>query len=139
MLSFHRYIFRISRKQDSLTRPKLDELGLGLGQPRILNAIDRLGSPCQAALARELDIDPAAVSRSVEILKRNGFVEQVSADGRSNAVTNTEKGRIVLAKWKEHIAEIDALETKGLSSDELETLLSLLDRVYRNIMEACGE
>ena len=60
---FHMLLYRAFHAQRSRLRPRLRELGLGPGQPKLLSYLDRHGPCRQKELADYFEVDPAAVSR----------------------------------------------------------------------------
>ena len=72
--TFHMLLYRAMHAQRSYLRPCLRELGLGTGQPKLLRFLSSHG-PCRPKeIADYFEIDPAAVSRMLDVLEKGGFV-----------------------------------------------------------------
>lgn len=115
-------------------------LGLGPGQPRMLSYIG-VHAPCtRADLAAHYRIDPAAVTRMLDTLERNGFIASVparpGADRRKKAVELTERGCATLGLWDVACAQADEIMTEGFTPTERAQLSDLLERVCRNLAKA---
>ena len=61
--TFHMLLYRAFHAQRNFLRPSLGELGLGPGQPKLLNYLMNRGPCRQRELADYFEIDPAAVCR----------------------------------------------------------------------------
>ena len=81
---FHMKIFRLFHAQRAELRPMGAALGLGAGQPKLLNYLSVHGSCMQKELADYFEVDPAAISRMLAALERGGFRNTVM-----NAVTES--------------------------------------------------
>ena len=80
--TFHMLLYRAFHAQRNFLRPSLGELGLGPGQPKLLNYLMNRGPCRQRELADYFEIDPAAVCRMLDCLQKSGFVTR-RADGQS--------------------------------------------------------
>lgn len=87
----------ITRVYDDALRP----LGLRSTQLNILVATARLGVARPADLCDRLQIETSTLSRNVERMKTNGWLEVVDdADGRAQPIRLTRKGRGLLERAK---------------------------------------
>jgi DNA-binding MarR family transcriptional regulator len=89
------------------------------------------GRSTVSELARELAVDPAAVTRLVAELTRLGLVERESdaADGRRRPVVLTDEGRRRMAELHAVLHEHEARLTAGLDPEEIETATKVLRAV----------
>ena len=102
----------ITRIYDDALRP----LGLRASQLNILVATARLGVARPAELCQRLQLEVSTLSRNVERMKANGWLEVVPADdGRAQPFRLTRKGRSLLErakpKWDE--AQVQAKDLLG--------------------------
>ena len=86
------------------------------------------GRSTVSALARELAVDPAAVTRLVAGLTRLGLVERESdaRDGRRRPVVLTDEGRRRMADLHALLHERESALTEGLDAREIETAMRVL-------------
>ena len=118
----------ITRVYDDALRP----LGLRSTQLNILVATARLGVARPADLCDRLQIETSTLSRNVERMKTNGWLEVVDdADGRAQPIRLTRKGRALLErakpKWDTAQEEVKDL----LGDHAFDTIDEVAQRVCR--------
>ncbi|MCA8913781.1 MAG: winged helix-turn-helix transcriptional regulator [Planctomycetes bacterium] len=94
----------------------LRNVGLTSAQMTILVALEHTGGVQPAALCDALKLDKSTLSRNVDRMERNGWIEkQPGADARSHSLQLTEAGRAKFAEaipyWR--VAQAAAEETLG--------------------------
>ena len=133
---FHMLIYRAFHAQRSYLRPSVTELGLGTGQPKLLTYLAKRGPCSQKELAAYFEIDPAAVSRMLDALKRNGFVDRLPGnDRRGGLVQLTDEGRRVQGAWSNRCEEMEQTLLQGFSEAERTAFAEYLSRAYRNLKQ----
>ncbi len=87
----------------------------------------------QAALAKELGVAGPSVLKLVDALEGAGWIRRVEVEGdrRRYSLEITEEGQQRLGTLSERLEEYEVRMSAGLSAEERETLMSLLDRVAR--------
>lgn len=78
----------ITALYDDALRPH----GLRVGQLNLLVAIARMGSARAGDLCRFLHMDKSTLSRDVEVLRRNGWLEDNQPGGRTRPLTLSRAG-----------------------------------------------
>jgi DNA-binding MarR family transcriptional regulator len=101
---------RTSRVVTQLFDTALEPTGLRSTQAAILQMIVATNSGSVAELARELAMDPSTLTRNLQPLIREGYVDLVNAPrGRAKLARLTTQGRAkldqVLVHWKQAQAE----------------------------------
>ena len=134
-LTLNQLLFRTFHGKDKMLQPIREELGLGRGQPRVLSYLLSYGTSSQSDIASYLGIDPAAVSRMTEALRKNDFLIRDADEDcrRTNRLELTEKGMEAAKIWTRECQSIDEKLLEGFSSSEKEQLLSLLGKLLGNI------
>lgn len=101
-------------------------------KPLWLLAIGRASTPVE--LARELDMDPGALSRLVERLVAKGLItrERSEADRRVVHLALTAAGREVADHVPHVLAGVNNDFLNGFSRDEWQQLLALVGRMVAN-------
>lgn len=91
----------------------------------------------QLDLAESTHLKPPTVSVTLSKLEADGIVLRTvdPMDLRATKVYLTEKGHEKNAKLHECISNADKIALAGLSEEETETLLSLLERVRNNLAQ----
>ena len=87
-----------------------------------------------AALSRELELDPGAMTRALDRLEAKGLVrrERSTEDRRVVHLVLTDEGRKVARKVPPVMAEVLNSHLKGFSDAEWQQLLGLLGRMVAN-------
>jgi DNA-binding MarR family transcriptional regulator len=87
-----------------------------------------------ASMARDLDVDPAAVTRMFDRLEAKGLVrrERSSTDRRVVQLALTDAGRTVAEKVPPVLVDVLNAHLAGFQPEEFEMLMSLLRRMDAN-------
>jgi DNA-binding MarR family transcriptional regulator len=106
----------INRVITALYDEALRPFGLRISQANILAAIATVGAVRPAQVSRILQIEKSTLSRDVELMKRNGWVQSdPPAGGRNQTVQLTPAGAKLLGKirpsWEQ--AQADARQLLG--------------------------
>ena len=138
--TFHLLLYRAFHAQRSYLYPRLRELGLGPGQPKLLEYLGSHGPCAQRELAEYFEIDPAAVSRMLDTLQKGGFVaRRTDGDHRRDRMELTEKGQAAREAWREACREMEDVMLRGFTREERESLARGLARVYDHLRTERGE
>lgn len=139
--TFYMLLFRTFHAQRNYMRACLAELGIGFGQPKLMNYLDAHGPCKQRAMAEYFEIDRAAVSRMLDSLEKKGLVACRSdrENRRADLVELTEKGRAVIATWRKRCGEMEAKLLSGFSEAERQQFSAFLSRAYSNLRNADDE
>lgn len=124
-----------NRWTSSSSRLYLGQYGVGIGEWRVLATLGAQGSATSLDVVKLVGMDPGAVSRAMRDLERKGYVVPVQGRfiGRNKPYEMTDAGvalfdtlRVTATARAEQLME-------GLSRDEQQTLLSLLQKVHTNL------
>ncbi|MFH1709380.1 MAG: MarR family transcriptional regulator [Planctomycetota bacterium] len=138
-----RWVGMLYRRRDIYFDHQLQPYGIGPGQYRILRILyHRLTAHNEAALnqqaiAREVNLDKAAVTRSLKKLETQGFIRRhrSAEDGREFCVELTPKARrLEDTMWKIRHRWSEILG-KGLTLQEQKTASELMARMAANTDE----
>ena len=132
---FHMLLYRAFHAQRSCLRPWRAALGLGPGQPKLIEYLARSGPCSQRQLATYFEIDPAAVCRTRDALEKGSFVTRsaVKGDRRTGVVELTEKGRSAAAAWQHACGEMEQQLLQGFTPEEAERFAQYLRRARENL------
>ena len=112
-----------------LLRQLTVESGLSGAQFEVLRELALAdGRSTVSALARELGVDPAAISRLVSGLQRDGIVTRMSdeRDGRRRPVVLTEDGRRLMVAFHAEAHKRESALTRALDPQLVETTMQVL-------------
>lgn len=136
----HMRINMLHHLQKSYLRPKAAALSLGPGQPRILSYLAVHGPSTQRDIAAYYHVDAAAVSRMVDIMLKNGFVELVAGeDRRTKVVQLTRTGCKALASWDAACRAFDELAYSAFTPQERKVFDELHHRMAHAVEEGLSQ
>ena len=143
--TFHMLLYRAFHAQRNYLRPCLNQIGLEIGQPKLITYLANHGPCRQRELAEYFEIDSAAVSRMLDSLEKGGFVirRMDEESRRSNVIDLTEKGRQACQEWRGHCRDMENIMLSDFSDEEKARFADYLSRVYQNFRnrkkeDACG-
>ena len=110
----------VTNMYDEALRP----FGLKISQGNILIVTGKIGVACPAQVCEMLQLDISTLSRNLELMRKNGWLEEVPGeDGRSRPFRLTAEGKRLIEKaipaWERAQAA-----ARGLLGDEFITLLN---------------
>jgi DNA-binding MarR family transcriptional regulator len=113
----------INRVITALYDEALRPFGLRISQANILSAIANMGTVRPAEVSRLLRIEKSTLSRDVELMKKNGWVESdPPTGGRNQTVRLTSEGTKLLGRIRPSWEKVQA-EAKLLIGDDGEAAL----------------
>lgn len=107
-------------------------------QTHVLLYLQRHGGQVpQQELADYLRVKPSTAGGVLDRMEEKGLVRRSvnGADARRRLITLTEKGAEQQSLFQQSFLDAEETMTRGLSLEERETLLSLLNRVIQNLKE----
>ena len=134
-------IIGVARLHRVLAGTLLRKVGLHPSQELVMMRLWVEGPQRQADLAKMLGTDSATMTRTVQRLEAGGFVRRVPCehDRRATIVEATPASlgarEDVEASWR----ELEDCVTRGLSEEELASMLSLLGKMQCSLAEAIAK
>lgn len=121
----------LSRRYDRRVR----RLELTRAQCRVLFQLARNEGMNQACLADQLDIEPITLTRLIDRMETAGWVERRNdpADRRAKTLFLTQRAWPILDISWAVAKDVREESLSGLSEEERATLMSLLDRIHKNL------
>lgn len=116
-------------------RPKISEIGLSVGQPKILDFLSRHDGCMQKDLATLCHIEPATISRLLDKMEEDGLITRTAVVGNKRAVS-VSLTPLGCARQKEAVAiriQVEERELGGFSPEEREQFYQYLSRLYHNL------
>jgi DNA-binding MarR family transcriptional regulator len=129
------YFSRIARGMGRIGDMRLRELGFATAQLPVLTALKDGAKLSQTELARWAKVEQPTMAQLLARMERDGIVrrEPDPADRRSSLISLTDQARDNLPAAREILVQGNQDITRGLSDDEVQTLISLLARVLANV------
>jgi DNA-binding MarR family transcriptional regulator len=128
-------LLHLARRYAAEEAHELDELVIGPAQHALLDLVVAQPGISMAFAADYLDVDKAALSRTVRRLVRNGLVVKVRnwSDARVRELHATSTGRAVRWAASPGNETVDARMVVGFSEQELSQLRLFLTRLEANL------
>jgi DNA-binding MarR family transcriptional regulator len=118
---------RISRVITNIYDHEMRSLGVGSAQVSLLATIARLDGASRAEIGRANYQERSTLTRNLALLLKEGWVEELPAEGRSRPIILSEAGRKLLAtaapRWRAAQAEARTL----LGDEGAAALISVAD------------
>lgn len=91
----------------------------------------------QKDIERDFNITRSTVTGNLKLMEKKGYIVRVGVpcDARLKKIILTEEGIRLEEEVREHIRETEELLVKGMTEEEVDTLLSLLERIKKNLNE----
>lgn len=129
------YLSRISRGLTRIGDARLRPLGLATAQLPVLSMLSGGKQLAQAELAKTAKVEQPTMAQLLARMERDGLIrrEPDPRDRRSSLVILTDAARERLPAGRQVLREGNAEMTRGLSAEEVRTLVGLLRRVLDNV------
>ncbi|UKS66026.1 MarR family winged helix-turn-helix transcriptional regulator [Rossellomorea marisflavi] len=130
-----REIGMIARALDSISNIEFKDVDLTKGQYLYVVRICENPGIIQEKVADMIKVDRTTASRAIAKLEASGFIEKVADDHNKKIkkLYPTEKGRSIYPFIKKENDHSNAIALSGLSDEESDALLYLLQRVRENV------
>lgn len=128
-------ISQLHRQNQKKLAGELLPYGIGSGgQPSFLKLILKQPGITQDQMTNELKFDKATTARSVKQLEESGYIERRvdPKDRRSSLLYPTSKALKFAPVLQAILAEINNTLAEGLSAEEIELLVTLLQKINKN-------
>lgn len=89
----------------------------------------------QKDIERDFTITRSTVTGILKIMEKKGYILRttVPEDARLKKLVLTDKGNALLCNVHEHIRETESMMLQGMTEEEVETLICLLDKLKKNL------
>lgn len=116
---------------DALLKPH----GITMSQGWVLVHLWYEDGLTQSQLAHRMEVATVTVSKLIDRLEENGFVERRTntEDRRSNCVFASKAGRNLVKVMTKMITDVDQIASKDVAKEDLETTLRVLAQMRDNL------
>ncbi len=134
MRSVNRHVALLFHMGERFVNRELAETGITSGTAPLLLELRDGGDRNPTGLAVAAGVGKAHVTRSLQTLKRAGYVvvAREPSDGRMLTVSLTEEGRAVAAKAEDAMRAWFDLVSSGIAPDDLDAVDAVLNAFYAN-------
>ena len=134
-------LIRVMRRHHACVERRIGDLGIHHSQHRMLVQLAkrREDIPSQRELAEAMGVSPAAVTATLKKLEKENYVSRsmTDEDNRRNEIRITEQGLSKVVECRTVFETTDRSMFEGFTPEELDTLLSFLARIDKNL-DAAG-
>lgn len=129
------FISRINRAMTRFGDARLKELGFATAQLPVLGALHSGEKRSQIDLARLAKVEQPTMAQLLARMERDGLItrEPDPNDRRSSLISLTLQAQERLPAGREILLQGNRDMTRGLSVEEVEALVSFLERVLANV------
>ena len=133
--SLGRQLSHISRNIRWLIQRDLETIGVGSGQHFFLHLVQRHPGITQNEVSRITDIDKATAAKGLAKLEQRGYLRRIPDrdDRRIRRLYLSEEGEAVMPQIEATLRRVTEVCSTDLSSEELEELFGLLDKVEASL------
>ncbi len=119
----------------NIIESRFREKGLYFGQPPILKYLSENKNATQKEIADFLHVSPPSVATSLKRMEESGLVVRVEnkKDARRNTIKLTKKGKELVEYAENMFMYVDDVTYRGFTEEELEILISFLERMNDNL------
>ena len=124
-----------ARMMKTLLARRLYEFGLYAGQDRIILLLAMKDGQSPGSMAKRLGVKLPTVTKTIARLQEQGFVTKRGShkDQRKLHVFLTKDGHNIVDLIERALEETEREVTGGLDEQEQFTLLTLMDRIHKNL------
>ncbi len=119
----------------NIIESRFREKGLYFGQPPLLKYLSENKNATQKEIADFLHVSPPSVATSLKRMEEAGLVVRVEnkKDARRNTIKLTKKGKELVEYADNMFMYVDDVTYRGFTEEELEILISFLERMNDNL------
>jgi DNA-binding MarR family transcriptional regulator len=124
-----------ARQSRTALASRLLQHGFYAGQDQIMLALADADGQTPGSLAGRLGVRPPTITKTINRLQSQGFVERKSsdADSRQAHVFLTETGRDAIRSIEKSLRKTEKQAFRGMDKKEQKALLKLLHRIESNL------
>jgi Transcriptional regulators len=133
---FIRQLYQTTRIIAKELNRRLGQYELYSSEWTVIASIKEKGTTSQIMLAEYLNIEPAAISKSLVALEKKGLIKrEEGSDKREKMVSLTPKALILYPKWEEIVRQHRRQILNGISDKKLDDLSLILETIFSNAQD----
>lgn len=111
----------------------LEQYGLHSAEWTVIASIKENGVVSQVILAEHLNIEPSAISKSLNALEKKGFIQrEEGSDKREKMVSLTSKALSLYPSWDKIVKQHREQLLQNIPAEKLDDLFSTLKTIFSN-------
>jgi DNA-binding MarR family transcriptional regulator len=127
----------VARLTRTVSAKRLFEQGLYAGQDKIILSLAQENGQTPGALAQKLRVKPPTITKTINRLAAQGFLEKRSSDqdARRTHIFLTPMGEEAIRQIENSLRKVEDQALEGIDREDLKTLRRLLDQIADNLTE----
>jgi MarR family transcriptional regulator, transcriptional regulator for hemolysin len=130
-------IDQTSRIAKHYSQREFDLLGIEITVEQwiVMKVVEEKKGLSQNELAKETNRDPASITRTLDLLQKKGLIirEAIADNRRQHNIMLSKDGIVFVKQNMSLINDMRNVSIKGFSKDEVDSLISMLYRVQKNM------
>lgn len=139
---FHLALMGVANLHKKYSMRQFNQLNLTTGQPKVLSILSNKEGYLQKDLAKRCHVEPATMTSILKHMESKCLIykrqESVSGGKRAYSIYLTDEGHILAKKVNEVIHTSEEICFQGISDEEKQQLLCLLNRIQLNLDHQIG-
>ncbi|GGA64784.1 MarR family transcriptional regulator [Nitratireductor aestuarii] len=125
----------VARLTRTVSAKRLFEQGLYAGQDKIILALAQENGQTPGALAQKLRVKPPTITKTINRLAAQGFLEKRSSDqdARRTHIYLTPLGEEAIRQIENSLKKIEERALEGIEKEDLKTLKRILEQIAENL------
>src|SRR5690606_13304605 len=125
----------VARLTRTVSARRLLEQGLYAGQDKIILALAQENGQTPGALAQKLGVRPPTITKTINRLTAQGFLEKQSSDldARRTRIFLSPMGEEAIRKIENSLRKIEDQALEGIDKKDLKALKRLLEQITQNL------
>lgn len=135
--TFHYLIMACHIKIQKKLYSRLKDLGLTIGQPKILDYLKDHDGALQKEIAAACHIEPATLTSVLNGMEKAGLAVRKTANSnkKNSYIYLTDKGREAVLLLNREFQTIETKAFSGLSHSQVSECMEALKKIYENLSE----
>jgi len=129
------YILRAAKLANRHAEAKMADHGIGIASFQVFGMLRDGKKLSQKDLALMAQVEQPSMAQLLKRMERDGLIarEPDPQDGRSSLISLTDKAYALLPEVRATIDGFNDLAIKGMSAEEVETLIRLMRKMVENL------
>jgi len=125
-------MFRTARGMKKMLDTRLSEFNVTSSQATVLNTLSYQDGQSLSDIGKSIHLDKPAITGLADRMEKDGLVERrrTSSDRRIIQLFFTEKGKKLYRRIEKVIVDVDNELVETLTEEEIESLHSMLQRIW---------
>lgn len=133
--SFGQRINILDRLYAKRLNERIQNTGLTASRWVVVSCLMFQAELTQAEICEQLSIEPPSISRTLELMEKNGWIKRsvAASDKREKRITLTDKARKHLPFWSQTVTEVQNQAFNNIPPKDIDVFGRVLDKIITNL------